>query len=144
MQTRFRDGTVLVIGSCARDAELEYVGADCKRVCRVGLAVGRRPAPGGGKADTVWCNVQAWHDLAAVLSAAKKGDPVLVAGKLKTRTYQDREYTDLVAEFVSVCSVSAAAALRPAQGRGSAGPGVNPPGSGFDFSDGADDGELPF
>ena len=83
MQTRFRDGTVLVIGSCARDAELEYVGEDCKRVCRVGLAVGRRPVPGGGKADTVWCNVQAWHNLAAVLSAAKKGDPVLVAGSSK-------------------------------------------------------------
>ena len=141
MQVQFKDGTVMVCGGCARDAELEYVGADSKRVCKVGLAVGKR------EDATVWCNVVAWHNLASLLSAAKKGDPVLAIGKLKSREYNGKTYTDLVADFVSVCSISAVTDQRLAQGYQPAGRGVDVPGpgQGFDFSEPGDgDGELPF
>lgn len=135
MQTKFKDGTVMVCGGCARDAELQIVGEKSNRLCKVGLAVGKRSDPEGGeKPATVWCNVVAWHGLASILSAARKGDSVLVVGRLESRDYEGKTYTDLVAEFVSVCSVSAAAA-RPGA------PAV--PQERFSES-GDDDGELPF
>lgn len=140
MQWMLKDGTVLAMGGCSKDAELEYVGENQKRVCKVGLAVGKR------EDSTIWCNVVAWHNLASILSAAKKGDPVLVIGKLKSREYNSKTYTDLVADFVSICSISAMTDQRMAQGAQPAGRGVDvePPGPGFDFSDDPNDGELPF
>lgn len=129
MQTKFKDGSVLICGGCSKDAELEYVGDDSKRVCKVGVAVGKRE-----DTTTIWVNVVAWHGLASILSAAKKGDPILVVGKLKFREYNEKTYTDLVADFVSVASVSAAADRRAARS-------VRP----IDVDGPADDdGELPF
>ena len=99
MQTKFKDGTVMVCGGCARDAELQIVGEKSNRLCKVGLAVGKRPDPEGGeKPATVWCNVVAWHGLASILSAARKGVPVLVIGHLESRDYEGKTYTDLVAD----------------------------------------------
>lgn len=135
MQTRFKDGSVMVCGGCSKDAELERVGQDNKRVCKVGVAVGKREDD-----STIWVNIVAWHDLASVLSKAKKGDPVFVIGKLKTREYNEKTYTDLVADFVSVCSPSAEATVPANGGFQPAGGGV-----GVDAGDfGGDDGELPF
>lgn len=104
MQTKFSDGSVLVVGNCAKDAQLEHVGQNGKRVCKVGLSVGKRTPEGGGEPATVWANVVAWEKLAEVLSAAKKGDPVAVVGRLKSREYNGKTYTDVVAEWVDVCS----------------------------------------
>lgn len=99
MQTRFKDGSVMVVGGCAKDAELEYVGDNGKRVCKLGLAVGKR-----ADGSTVWVNVQAWHDVASVLATARKGAQVLVVGQLREHEYNGKTYTDLVADFVSVCA----------------------------------------
>lgn len=134
MQARFKDGSVMVCGGCSKDAELEYVGADAKRVCKVGLAAGKRY-----DGSTIWVNVVAWHGIASVLSAARKGDPVLVIGKLKTRDYNEKTYTDLVADFVSVCSASAAAYCPPSGDFQTTG---GTAASAFTLSD--DDEELPF
>ncbi|SBW02543.1 conserved hypothetical protein [uncultured Eubacteriales bacterium] len=135
MQTQFKDGSVMVCGGCSRDAKLEYVGDAKKRICKVGIAVGKNE-----DTTTKWANVVAWHDTAAVLSKAKKGDSVFVIGKLNTREYNGKPYTDLVADFVSVCSPSAAATSPPPGGFQPAGDGI-----GVDAGDfGADDGELPF
>lgn len=99
MQTRFKDGSVMVVGGCSKDAELEYVGQDGKRICKLGLAVGKRE-----DGSTIWVNVVAWHDTAEVLASAQKGQQVLVIGQLKQREYNGKTYTDLVADFVSVCA----------------------------------------
>lgn len=129
MQTRFKDGSVMVVGGCSKDAELEYVGQDSKRICKVGLAVGKRE-----DGSTIWSNVVAWHDTAEVLSSAQKGQQVLVIGYLKQREYNGKTYTDLVADYVSVCAPAA----------------VNSGSAGYDstttgFTDIQDDsGELPF
>lgn len=135
MQTKLMDGSVMVCGGCSCDAELQYVGSDNKRLCKVGVAVGKVADPAGGERQkTKWCNVVAWHDMASILSQARKGDAVLAIGRLKTRTYNDKEYADLVAEYISVASVhaqaeSAAAFIAPQQ----------------EFAElTEDDGELPF
>ena len=136
MQWMLKDGTVLAQGGCSCNAELQYVGDDHKRLCKVGLAVGKR-----ADTTTVWANVVAWHGLASLLSRARKGDPVFVIGKLKSREYNGKTYTDLVADYIDVISISdydeERGAYAPAKG------GVDVPG--YDFADGnADDGELPF
>lgn len=107
MQTKLPDGSVMVCGGCSKDAQLEYVGQDNKRRCRVGLAVGKRPVQGEEKPESIWCNVVAWHKVAQVLSAARKGDSVLAIGRLQSREYQGKTYTDLVAEYISICSPTA-------------------------------------
>ena len=133
MQTRFKDGSVMVCGGCSKDAELQVVGEKQSRKCSVGVAVGKSSTEldDQGRPKTIWCNVVAWHGLASILSLARKGDPVMVIGKLKTREYNGKEYTDLEAEYVSVASVSAVAS-HPA----------TPPAD--TFQEVEDDGELPF
>lgn len=104
MQVKLPDGSIMVCGGCAKDAELVTVGAKNSRKCTVGLAVGKRET-----GETIWANIVAWHDTASILCVARKGDPVFVIGKQETREHNGKEYKDLVAEFVNVCSISAVA-----------------------------------
>lgn len=138
MQTQFKDGSVMVCGGCNKDAEIERVGDDNKRICKVGVAVGKDH---NGK--TIWANVVAWHGLAAALSKAKKGDPVFIIGKQKSREYNGKTYTDLVADFVSVCTAPTAQPHIPTSGYQSAGGGVDVDAGDFG-GDVGDGGELPF
>lgn len=131
MQAKFNDGSVLVVGKCAKDAQLEHVGQNGKCVCKVGLSVGKRTPEGGGDPVTVWANVVAWENLAEVLAMAKRGDPVCVIGHLKSREYNGKTYTDLVADWVCVSAVYAASS-------------ANRPSPGEDFAELPDDDELPF
>jgi len=101
MQTKLPDGSIMVCGGCGKDAELQMIGDRNSRKTSVGLAVGKRH-----NNETIWVNVVAWHDLASILCVARKGDPVLVIGRLDSREYNGEEYKDLVAEYVNVCSIS--------------------------------------
>lgn len=104
MQVKLTDGSILVCGNCGQDPEFKTVGEKNSRKCTVGLAVGKRQDE-----STIWCNVVAWHDLAEILAQARKRTPVLVVGRLKSREYQGKTYTDLEAEFVSVAQPPARA-----------------------------------
>lgn len=140
MQTKLPDGSVMVSGYCGRDPEFKTVGEKNSRKCTVGLVVGKQKNPDDPAATvTIWCNVVAWHDLASLLASARKGDPVFVIGKIKSREYEGKTYTDLEAEFLSVASVHAAI-QNPAYSM-PAGDTQNEPF--VQLSDG-DDGELPF
>lgn len=99
MQVRLTDGSIMVCGNCGQDPELKTVGEKSHRKCSVGLAVGKRQ-----DGSTIWCNVVAWHDLAAILAQARKRTAVFVVGRLNAREYQGKTYTDLEAEFVSVAN----------------------------------------
>ena len=135
MQTKFRDGSVMVCGGCSKDAELTYVGEKNSRLCKVGLAVGKSTPEGGGEPNTVWCNVSAWHDAAEVLSQARRGQRVLAIGTLKSHEYEGKTYTELEAEFVSICA--------PSGGYRSKSQSAAPPVNQFEDIE-VDDGELPF
>lgn len=135
MQTKFRDGSVMVCGGCSKDAELTYVGEKNSRLCKVGLSIGKRPSESGGTPDTVWCNVSAWHDAAEVLSQARRGQRVLAIGTLKSHEYEGKTYTELEADFVSICA--------PSSGHRSKSQSAAPPVNQFEDIE-VDDGELPF
>lgn len=106
MQTKFKDGSVMVCGGCSKDAELRHVGEKATPRCTVGVAVGKRQNA-YGEEETVWCNVVAWRAAAEALAGARKGTPVLVIGRLEEREYEGKTYRDLVADYVSVCTPAA-------------------------------------
>lgn len=109
MQANMKDGSVIVAGTCGRDAELKLVGDKQSRMCKVSLAVGKRPSADGGKEETIWCNLQAWHNLASILSVAKKGDSIFATGRIKENQSNGKTYKNLEAEFLSVASLQCAA-----------------------------------
>ena len=113
----------MVAGPCGKDPEFKRVGQNSSRKCTVNLAVGKRDVSGQDRAETIWCNVVAWHGLSEVLADAQKGDPVFVIGRLQSREWKGKTYTDLVAEFVSVCAVDS----RPAARRAGPAPSAAPP-----------------
>lgn len=134
-QGKLQDGSILIAGMCGRDAELRLVGEKQNRFCSVGVAVGKRPPTDpNGKAETIWCEVKAWHNLASILSLARKGDSVFAIGRIESREHNGKVYKELIAEYLSVASMNCAAAS-PAT--------MQPPLN--QFTDLAEDnGELPF
>ena len=113
MQTIFKDGPVMVCGRLPRDAELRTVGEKKSSLLSFGLAVGERGE--GDNKETVWANVQAWHERARKYTGLKKGDTVMVIGKLDVREYEGKTYKNLVADMIiTEGALAEAAAAAPA------------------------------
>lgn len=102
----FKDGSIMVSGRATKDADFRIVGAKDSRLCKIGLAVGKRQ-----DTTTIFVNIVAWHDLASLLATAQKGDSVAVWGRMtEPREYNGKTYQDLEADWLSVASVHAAVA----------------------------------
>jgi single-strand DNA-binding protein len=93
---------VILAGNLTRDPELRFTQSGTP-VCGFGLAVNRVFS----KTDEVdFFNVSAWRDLGErVANYTKKGDPVLVEGRLQYRTWEaqdgsKRSAIDVVADNV--------------------------------------------
>jgi single-strand DNA-binding protein len=93
---------VILAGNLTRDPELRFTN-DGVPVCSFGLAVNRVFS----KTEEVdFFNVSAWRDLGErVANYKKKGDPVLVEGRLQYRTWEaqdgsKRSAVDVVADNV--------------------------------------------
>jgi single-strand DNA-binding protein len=93
---------VILAGNLTRDPELRFTQSGTP-VCGFGLAVNRVFS----KNDEVdFFNVSAWRDLGErVANYTKKGDPVLVEGRLQYRTWEaqdgsKRSAVDVVADNV--------------------------------------------
>ena len=131
MQARMPDGSVIVAGACGRDAEIKYIGERQTPKATVSVAVGKRK-DGDGDNLTIWANVVAWRGLADVLAGARKGDAILAIGRVSTREYNGKTYSDLNADFVSIASIAQQAQQPAPQGD---------PMAGFEE---VEDNELPF
>jgi single-strand DNA-binding protein len=92
------------VGNLTRDPELRTVGQ--KSVCGFGLAVNDSKRADGSSGDVLFLDVEVWDAIAGVIVKWKrKGDPLLVAGKLKVETWvgqdkQKHQRTKLVARDV--------------------------------------------
>ena len=77
---------VILAGNITRDPELRFTN-DGVPVCDVGIAVND---PRSKKEDAVdFFDVSVWRELGeTVANYKKKGDPILVEGKLKYRTWE--------------------------------------------------------
>ena len=115
MQARMPDGSVIVAGTCGRDAELKYIGERQTPKATVSVAVGKRK-DGYGDNLTIWANVVAWRGLSDVLAGARKGDAILAIGRVSTREYNGKTYSDLNADFVSIALIAQQAQQPAPQG----------------------------
>lgn len=105
MYSKLQDGSFIVCGYVARDAEQKTTQND-KTLTRWSVAVGKNGE--GNQAQTIWTNCQAWDKAASVAAQIKKGDTVFCIGRIETNEYQGKIYKNLVCEYVSIMGKSAA------------------------------------
>lgn len=84
----------ILIGNVGRDPEIKYFDND-RAVANFSLATterGFRAANGTEVPDrTEWHNISCWGGLAKVVEQyVKKGDPLYIEGKIRTRSYDDK------------------------------------------------------
>jgi single-strand DNA-binding protein len=84
---------VILAGNITRDPELRYTGSG-QAVARIGLAVNRKfkTREGEQRDETAFVDCTAWARQAEVICEyVKKGDPILIEGRLRYHTWDDRE-----------------------------------------------------
>ena len=84
---------VILLGNVGKDAEVRYIDSGVA-VASFSLATSENyTAKNGEKVTTTeWHNIVAWRGLAEIAEKyLKKGAKVYIEGKLKTRTWQDKE-----------------------------------------------------
>lgn len=116
MQTKLSDGSVMICGILAKDAEYKQVGDKNSSLTKFSIKVGERPpVQQEEKPQAIWVNVQCWHSVARAAQSLKKLDTALVIGKIENRLYTAKDgsqKTDIHvnAEFViSMPNISAPA-----------------------------------
>ncbi len=85
---------VILLGNVGKDPEIKYFDND-RAVANFSMATterGYRTANGIDVPEkTEWHNVSCWGGLAKVVEQyAKKGDPLYIEGKIRTRSYDDK------------------------------------------------------
>ena len=102
MYSKLQDGSFIVAGFVARDAEMKQT-QNGKTYTTWGIKVGEKPPTVEGEhGEAIWTNCKAWHDLARFAGTIKKGDSVLAIGKIETSEYQGKTYKTLVCEFINI------------------------------------------
>lgn len=84
---------VILLGNLTRDPELRYT-ANGQAVATVGLAVNRKfkTRDGEQRDETTYVDCTAWARQAEVICEyIKKGDPILIEGRLHYSTWEDKE-----------------------------------------------------
>ncbi len=82
---------VILAGNLTRDPELRFTNSGIP-VCSFGLAVNRRKPKDGGDPEVDFFDISAWRELGeTIANYKKKGDPILVEGRLQFRSWEDRE-----------------------------------------------------
>lgn len=115
---KLQSGEFMVVGPLPRDAELKQVGQNNSSKTSFSVKASEKTLP-DGKKEANWTNCVAWHDMARICADFKKGDFVMVVGKIESREYNGKTYKDLVVEYAAKAggtSISVpASALKPAE-----------------------------
>lgn len=127
MQTKFKDGSVMISGGITR-IEQKKVGEKETSLADIGVAIGKRE-----DGSAIYANVKAWARLAEATKNAQTGDSICVIGRIETREYNGKTYTDVIAEWLNASSVATFTA-----------PKATPPTTGAFIEDDEEDEELPF
>lgn len=95
-------------GRLARDVELRYTASQIP-VASFSIACDRDYSPKGGERETDWIDIVAWNKAAEFVSKYfRKGDMIVVNGRIQTRTYEDkngnkRKAVEVVATSFNFC-----------------------------------------
>lgn len=86
---------VILLGNVGKDPEVKYFDND-RAVANFPLATTERGYRTSGGIDvpekTEWHNLSCWGGLAKIAEQyVKKGDPLYIEGKIRTRSYEDRD-----------------------------------------------------
>ena len=124
---------VILVGNLGRDPETRYSTSGAA-ICNITVATSRQwkdKASGEKKEETEWHRVVFYDRLAEIAGEyLKKGRPVYVEGRLKTRKWQDKEgqdryTTEIIAEEMQL--------LGSREGGGGGGGGAASPGGDVEF-----------
>lgn len=108
MQARLPDGSIIISGFLAKDAEYKQVGDKNASLTKFAVKVGeRQPTEQGERGEAIWVNCQCWHSVARAAMSLKKFDVVLCVGKVEKSKYTNKDGeekidTHLVCEGVFV------------------------------------------
>lgn len=83
---------ITIIGNLGRDPEMRYT-PNGQNVTSFSIASNRRYTTSSGeqREETEWFNISAWGNLAEICNQyLTKGQQVYVEGRLRTRSYEDR------------------------------------------------------
>ena len=141
---------VILIGNLGRDPEIRYMPSG-SAICNVTIATSRKwkdKSSGDMQEETEWHKVSLFDRLAEVAGEyCKKGKPVYIEGRLKTRKYTDKDgiekySTEIVATEMQLLGdrEGGERAPRSAPAKPAAAPRAPAPSTGFD---GADD-DIPW
>lgn len=113
---------VIILGNVGRDPEVRYTAAG-KAICNISVATSRSYGKGEErKEETEWHSI-VFYDRQAEIAGEylKKGRPVYVEGRIRTRKWQDKEgadryTTEIIAESMQILGgrEEQASAPRPA------------------------------
>ena len=132
MQTKLGDGSVMICGIVGKDAEVKRVGEKNSVLTKFSVKVGEKTVDGEKRA--VWVNCTAWNDMGKAASLLRKGDTALAVGRIQKHTYQEKEYSELVCEFLNAVCRSTLPDIGSAD--------VPPPDNGYEYT--PDEKDLPF
>ena len=129
------DSGYIASGSLSRDPEMKTTKTG-KFVTEFSLIAGKKP-----DGTTRFVNCKAWGDLAQATAKLHQHDAVMVSGRLDSREYNGKTYSDLVCDWIGQ-------SLGGGDNRSTSNsaPKHEPPASGPSFTELSDDvsGELPF
>ena len=90
------DSGYIASGSVSRDPEMKTTKTG-KFVTEFSVIAGKKP-----DGTTRFVNCKAWNDLAQAAATLRKGESVMVAGRLDSREYNGKTYNDLVCDWVGL------------------------------------------
>lgn len=91
MQARLPDGSIIISGFLAKDAEYRQVGDRHSSLTKFSVKVGERPAKQGERGEAVWVNCQCWHSAARAAMELKKFDVVLCVSRIEKKPYTNKD-----------------------------------------------------
>lgn len=113
MYSKLQDGSFIIAGFIARDAEMK-TSQNGKTYTKWSVSVGKRPLQGQpDKTESIWTNCIAWHDQARVAGDIKKGDTVFCIGKIETSELEGKTYKTLNCEYISIMGKTSTAVQSP-------------------------------
>jgi len=101
---------VIIVGRLTQDPQLRNTGSGTP-VCSFSVATNRfwkNKRSGEQEKSTEFHNIVAWQRLAEIISKyLSKGDPILIEGRLQTRSWEDssgnkRQATEIIAENIQL------------------------------------------
>lgn len=142
---KFSSGEFMVVGPIPKDAEYKTVGDKQSSLTKFSVKASERTDASGQKVAS-WTNCTAWHAAARACKDFKKGDVVLVTGKIEEREYvsngETKKSKELVVDFVTKMTHIAPdlvpAPISTAQAGGSGDVDLS------DFEELISDGDMPF